>query len=109
MVESVGEHVEGFATGDAVVPTFLGQCSDCVDCRSERSNVCSKYRFAVRPGMPRDETTRFSDGQGSPLHHFLFVSSFSEYTVVDVNNVVKVDPAIPPSSACLLSCCATTG
>jgi hypothetical protein len=44
----VGEQVDEFAAGDAVVPTFLGQCSECVDCRSARSNMCSKYRFAVR-------------------------------------------------------------
>jgi len=108
-VESVGEHVEEFAAGDAVVPTFLEQCSECVDCRSARSNMCSKYPFAVRPGMPRDGTTRFSDGQGRPLHHFLGVSSFTEYTVVDVNHVVKVNPAMPPALACLLSCGASTG
>lgn len=112
VVESVGEHVEEFAAGDAVVPTFLGQCSgsdECVDCRSARSNMCSKYRFAVRPGMPRDGTVRFSDAEGRPLHHFLGVSSFAEYTVVDVNHIVKVDPAMPPPLACLLSCGASTG
>ncbi|KAM0834035.1 hypothetical protein ACQ4PT_063880 [Festuca glaucescens] len=109
VVESVGEHVEGFAAGDSVVPTFLSQCSECTDCKSSRSNVCSKYRFAVRPGMPRDDTTRFRDAGGSPLHHFLGVSSFSEYTVVDVTQVVKVDPALPPPTACLLSCGASTG
>ncbi|MCI20895.1 alcohol dehydrogenase-like 7-like, partial [Trifolium medium] len=32
------------------------------------------------------------------------VSSFSEYTVVDVANVTKIDPDIPPDRACLLSC-----
>ncbi|PUZ42455.1 hypothetical protein GQ55_9G583800 [Panicum hallii var. hallii] len=109
VVESVGEHAGEFAAGDAVVPTFLGQCSECVDCRSPRSNMCSRYRFAVRPGMPRDGATRFSDAQGRPLHHFLGVSSFAEYTVVDVNHVVKVNPAMPPSLACLLSCGASTG
>ncbi|KAG8073784.1 hypothetical protein GUJ93_ZPchr0006g43556 [Zizania palustris] len=109
VVESVGEHVEGFAAGDAVVPTFLGQCSECVDCGSERSNVCSRYKFAVEPGMPRDGTTRFHDSHGAPLHNFLGVSSFCEYTVVDTNQVVRVDPAMPPSAACLLSCGATTG
>ena len=109
VVESVGEHAVEFAAGDAVVPTFLGQCSECVDCRSPRSNMCSRYRFAVRPGMPRDGTTRFSDAQGRPLHHFLGVSSFAEYTVVDVNQVVKVNPVMPPPLACLLSCGASTG
>jgi len=109
VVESVGEHVEGFAAGDTVVPTFLGQCERCASCASEHSNVCDAVPFVIGPGMRRDGTTRFRDARGSPLHDLLAVSSFSEYTVVDVNQVVKVDPAVPPKLACLLSCGAGTG
>jgi S-(hydroxymethyl)glutathione dehydrogenase/alcohol dehydrogenase len=67
-VESVGEHVEGFAAGDTVVPTFLGQCSHCGSCTSEHSNVCDSVPFIIGPGMRRDGTTRFWDAQGSPLY-----------------------------------------
>lgn len=108
-MESVGEHVDGFAVGDAVVPTFLGQCDDCASCKSEHINVCAAVPFIIGPGMRRDGTTRFRDAQGSPLHDFLAVSSFSEYTVVDMNQVVKLNPAVPPKIACLLSCGAGTG
>ncbi|KAG8073788.1 hypothetical protein GUJ93_ZPchr0006g41187 [Zizania palustris] len=58
--------------------------------------------------MRRDGTTRFRDSQRAPLHDFLAVSSFSQYAVVDVNQVVKVDPAVPPKLACLLGCGAGT-
>ncbi|KAM3315855.1 hypothetical protein ACQJBY_034159 [Aegilops geniculata] len=109
VVESVGERVEGFAVGDTVVPTFLGQCDSCDGCASAGSNMCSALPFVVGPGMRRDGTTRFRDSQGEPLHDFLAVSSFSQYTVVDVNQVVKVDPAVPPKLACLLGCGAGTG
>ncbi|CAI9115859.1 OLC1v1016866C1 [Oldenlandia corymbosa var. corymbosa] len=34
---------------------------------------------------------------------------FTEYTVVDVANLTKIDPAIPPNRACLLSCGVSTG
>ncbi|KAE8805515.1 alcohol dehydrogenase-like 7 [Hordeum vulgare] len=37
------------------------------------------------------------------------MSSFSEFTVMDVTQVVKVDLAVPPSTASLVSCSATTG
>lgn len=109
VVESVGENVEGFVAGDTVVPTFLGQCSHCASCTSEHSNVCDSVPFIIGPGMRRDGTTRFWDAQGNPLHDLLAVSSFAEYTVVDVNQVVKLDPAVPPKLACLLSCGAATG
>ena len=83
MVESVGDHVEEVAAGDTVVPVFLPQCGGCADCLSPHSNICSA--LAHRPGlMPRDGTTRFSlAATGEPVHGFLSVSSFAEYTVVD--------------------------
>ncbi|KAJ0975935.1 hypothetical protein J5N97_017900 [Dioscorea zingiberensis] len=110
VVESVGEHVEEFKAGDTVVLVLLSDCYDCVDCNSPRSNICSLFPFQVAPGMPRDPTaSRFSDAMGRPIHHFVNVSSFAEYTVVDVANLVKVDPAMPPEKACLLSCGVSTG
>ncbi|RCV14026.1 hypothetical protein SETIT_2G394300v2 [Setaria italica] len=109
VVESVGEHVEEVAVGDTVVPVFLPQCGECADCLSARSNICSALTY--RPGlMPRDGTTRFSlAATGEPVHSFLSVSSFAEYTVVDVANVVKLGAALPPEMACLLSCGVSTG
>ncbi|WVZ66727.1 hypothetical protein U9M48_015911 [Paspalum notatum var. saurae] len=109
VVESVGHHVQEVAVGDTVVPVFLAQCGGCDDCLSARSNICSAV--AYRPGgMPRDGTTRFSlAATGEPVHSFLSVSSFAEYTVVDVAHVVKLGPLLPPEKACLLSCGVTTG
>ncbi|XP_052162174.1 alcohol dehydrogenase-like 2 isoform X2 [Oryza glaberrima] len=109
VVESVGEHVREVAVGDTVVPVFTAQCSECPDCLSDRSNICSKLPD-VHGFMPRDGTTRFSSAStGEPIRHFLSVSSFVEYTVVDVSHVVKLDANFPPAMACLLSCGISTG
>ncbi|KAL0368847.1 UNVERIFIED_CONTAM: Alcohol dehydrogenase-like 1 [Sesamum calycinum] len=59
--------------------------------------------------MPRDSTTRFLDVNGTPIHHFFFVSSFSQYTVVDITHVVKIHRDFPIDKACLLGCGVTTG
>ncbi|XP_057974342.1 alcohol dehydrogenase-like 7 [Malania oleifera] len=109
VVESVGEKVEEVEEGDVVIPTFLAECRECEDCVSEKSNLCSKLPFKVSPWMAREESSRFRDMNGEVLYHFLFVSSFSEYTVVDIANVTKIHPAIPPNMACLLSCGVSTG
>ncbi|KAL5557772.1 hypothetical protein UlMin_033983 [Ulmus minor] len=109
IVESVGEDVEEVSEGDTVIPTFMADCGECEDCNSKESNLCSKLPFKVSPYMPRHETSRFTDLNGETLYHFLFVSSFSEYTVVDIAHVTKVDPLVPPNRACLLSCGVSTG
>lgn len=109
VVESVGKDVYEVKEGDTVIPIFMADCGECTDCLSEKSNLCSKLPFKLASGMPRCGTSRFTDLNGEVLHHLLSVSSFSEYTVVDIANILKVDPAIPPNRACLLSCGVATG
>ncbi|PON90418.1 Alcohol dehydrogenase superfamily, zinc-type [Trema orientale] len=104
-----GEGVNEVSEGDTVVPTFLPDCGECIDCKSKKSNLCSKLPFKLSPWMPRYETTRFTDLNGNPLYHFLSVSSFSEYTVVDIAHLTKVDPVAAPNRACLLGCEVSTG
>ncbi|KAH7523439.1 hypothetical protein FEM48_Zijuj06G0011000 [Ziziphus jujuba var. spinosa] len=108
-VRIIWEDVDEVSEGDVVIPTFMSVCGECADCISKKSNLCSKYPFKICPWMPRYETSRFTDLKGQVLYHFIFVSSFSEYTVVDVCNVTKIDPAVPPNRACLLSCGISTG
>ncbi|KAK9755157.1 hypothetical protein RND81_01G005800 [Saponaria officinalis] len=109
IVESIGEDVNEFEVGDFVVPVFLANCGDCIDCKSKKSNLCSNMPFRMSPYMPRDDTSRFTDANGEVLYHAMDVSSFSEYTVVDVGHLAKIDPDIPPNRACLLSCGISTG
>ena len=109
VVESVGEDVTEVAKGDMVVPIFIAECGECIDCKSSKSNLCSKFPFKLSPWMPRHATSRFVDLKGEIIHHFLSVSSFSEYTVVDIAHLIKIDPAIPPNRACLISCGISAG
>ncbi|KAL4575423.1 hypothetical protein LXL04_022266 [Taraxacum kok-saghyz] len=109
IVESVGEGVHEVVEGDTVIPIFLPDCGECTDCLSDKSNICSKFPLRPSFGMQRDDTSRFTDINGETLNHFLFVSSFSEYTVVDIAHVTKINPTIPPNRACLLGCGISTG
>jgi S-(hydroxymethyl)glutathione dehydrogenase/alcohol dehydrogenase len=109
VVESVGEDVSEVAEGDTVIPTFLADCSECEDCKSKKSNLCTQFPFSVSPWIQGDESSRFTDLNGDVLYHLLYVSSFSEYTVVHIANLVKVDPAVPLNRACLFSCGISTG
>ncbi|KAL5076305.1 hypothetical protein RYX36_015289 [Vicia faba] len=104
VVESVGKDVTEVTKGDVVIPIFLPDCGECIDCKSTKSNLCTNFPFEVSPWMPRHGTSRFTDSNGETIHHFMNVSSFSEYTVVDIANVTKIDREVPPERACLLSC-----
>ncbi|KAL2895611.1 Alcohol dehydrogenase-like 7 [Bienertia sinuspersici] len=108
IVESIGENVDDFDEGDFVMPVFLANCGDCKDCKSKKSNLCSTFPFKLSHLMPRDDTSRFTGSNGEMLYHCLHVSSFTEYTVVDIAHVTKVDPQIQPNRACLLSCGVST-
>ncbi|KAM3305331.1 hypothetical protein P3S67_012197 [Capsicum chacoense] len=109
VVESVGENVEEVKEGDIVIPVFQTNCGECRDCKCPKGNICSKFPEVFFCGMPRDGSSRFKEKNGEKLHHTLSVSSFSEYTVVDVTHVVKMSPDFPIDKASLLSCGVSTG
>ncbi|KAB1201719.1 Alcohol dehydrogenase-like 7 [Morella rubra] len=80
VVEDVGKDVHEVTEGDTVIPTFVSDCGECEDCSQKRATFVRNY-----------------------------LSNFSEYTVVDVAHVTKIDSSIPPNRACLLSCAVSIG
>ncbi|XP_047320423.1 alcohol dehydrogenase-like 2 [Impatiens glandulifera] len=109
VVESVGENIMEVRKGDMVLPVFQSECGECKDCKSTKSNLCTGLLSQNYIGMPRGGDSRFRDTNGETIHNFLHVSSFTEYTVVDVANVVKINEDITPDKACLFGCGISTG
>ncbi|XP_056171043.1 CYP enzymes assisting alcohol dehydrogenase-like [Syzygium oleosum] len=107
IVESVGEEVEELKEGDVVIPAYIGECRECENCNSERTNLCLRYPLSLN-GMLPDGTSRMSI-RGQTLYHLLSCSTWSEYTVSDANYVVKVDPGVALPHASFLSCGFSTG
>ncbi|XP_010477503.1 PREDICTED: alcohol dehydrogenase-like 2 [Camelina sativa] len=110
VVESIGENVDGFKEGDVVLPVFHPQCEECKDCKSPKSNWCKSFTNDFLSNTRRyGMSSRFKDSSGEDIYHFFFVSSFTEYTVVDIAHLVKISPEIPVHKAALLGCCVSTG
>uniref|UniRef100_A0A8C6XCS0 Alcohol dehydrogenase 6 n=1 Tax=Naja naja TaxID=35670 RepID=A0A8C6XCS0_NAJNA len=105
VVESVGEGITSMKPGDQVMPLFLPQCGKCSTCLHPRGNLCKKDQAS---GLMEDGTSRFTH-KGKPLHNFVGTSTFTEYTVVHEDSVVKIDAAAPPEKVCLISCGFSTG
>ncbi|XP_009627766.1 8-hydroxygeraniol oxidoreductase-like [Nicotiana tomentosiformis] len=107
VIESVGEKVKILKEGDIVIPHFLGECGDCPNCKSKKSNLCHKYPLNFS-GLLLDGTSRMSI-KGQRIYHHVSCSTLSEYLVLDQNYVIKIDPRLPIEHAAFLCCAFTTG
>ncbi|XP_075005690.1 alcohol dehydrogenase 1 [Calonectris borealis] len=108
IVESVGEGVTSVKPGDKVIPLCLPQCGECSFCLNPESNYCLKSHVSEPQNLLPDKTSRFTC-KGKRIHHFLWVSTFAEYTVIPEYAVAKIDAAAPLDKVCLLGCGFPTG
>ncbi|XP_019183782.1 PREDICTED: alcohol dehydrogenase-like 1 [Ipomoea nil] len=106
-IESVGENVRDLKEGDLVITVYLGECKECLNCKSGKSNLCLKYPWS-KSGLMPDGTSRISI-RGQRLYHTFSCATWSEYVVSDANYVAKIDPRLPLPHASFLSCGFTTG
>uniref|UniRef100_A0A8D0H5F8 alcohol dehydrogenase n=1 Tax=Sphenodon punctatus TaxID=8508 RepID=A0A8D0H5F8_SPHPU len=108
VVESIGDGVTSVKPGDKVIPLFMPQFGECKVCHHPKGNLCISNEIAQATGLMLDGTTRFTC-KGKPIHHFASTATFSEYTVVHENSVVKIDAAAPAEKVCLIGCGFSTG
>lgn len=106
MIESVGEQVRDLKVGDIVMLLYVGECRKCSNCVSGKTNFCSQYPVTVGP---EDDGTSRMSAKGQRIYRMFTSSTWSEYAVIESNYVVKVDPRMSLSHACLLTCGFTTG
>ena len=100
IVDAVGDAVESVAPGDFVVVHTLRSCGWCRHCVAGRPTSC----LHVGPSA----ASPFTAGEHI-LHQFAGTSAFVEHTIVRREQVVRVDPRIPPTAASLLSCAVLHG
>ena len=108
VVQEVGPGVTSLQPGDHVVPLYIPECGDCVDCNSGKTNLCSVLDETYFAGQMPDHTSRFH-WRGQDLRHFMGTSTFSQYTVVPEIALAKVRPDAPLDRVCLFGCGIPTG
>ena len=106
-VIDVGPEVSGLKEGDHVVSSFIYMCGECRFCVAGRPVLCIEQGRAITT-LP-DGTVRTRDARGNPLNIFSGCGVMAEYATLHVDNLVKIDPAIPLDRAALVGCAVTTG
>jgi S-(hydroxymethyl)glutathione dehydrogenase / alcohol dehydrogenase len=108
VVVEAGPGVEHLEAGDHVVLALVPSCGVCRPCREGRRNFCRLAGRMSETGTLADGTSRVSVN-GTQLHHFNGVSSFSEYVVVPVSTAVRIRRDIDLEVAALCGCAVITG
>ena len=107
-VEQVGAGVKTVQAGDHVVLSWVPYCGSCFYCGRGDFHLCETALMGAYAGGMTDGSTRFSL-QGAAIHHFIGVSSFSEYTVVAEHAAIPIRKDVPLDAACLVGCGVMTG
>lgn len=107
VVRVVGPHTPGWTEGDRVVVTFLPGCGRCRFCAAGMQNLCDQGADILMGCRP-DGTFRMSL-DGAPVAQMSGVSSFSEFSTVSADSVVRCPDDVPLERACLTGCGVGTG
>ncbi|MTH78299.1 S-(hydroxymethyl)glutathione dehydrogenase/class III alcohol dehydrogenase [Paracoccus aestuariivivens] len=109
VVVEVGPGVTSVKVGDHVIPLYTPECRQCASCLSGKTNLCTAIRATQGQGLMPDGTSRFSMLDGTPIHHYMGCSTFSNYTVLPEIAVAKVRGDAPFDKICYIGCGVTTG
>lgn len=100
VVEEVGPGVTGSSVGDHVVLSTLATCGQCAACVSGRPTMC-------RDSFGKTATP--FEYEGSPVHNYATLSTFSEQIVVKAGQAIPIPKEVPLTTACLIGCAVLTG
>jgi S-(hydroxymethyl)glutathione dehydrogenase/alcohol dehydrogenase len=107
-VIAVGEGVTRVAVGDAVMLLALPSCGKCRYCVDGRSYLCDK-NLDVLTGARADGSFAFTTSDGVSLGSYGQLGTFSEYTLVQEERVLRYERDIPGAVAAVTSCGVVTG
>ncbi|XP_044284684.1 alcohol dehydrogenase 1-like [Varanus komodoensis] len=109
IVESIGPGVTCVKPGDKVIPLCIPQCGECSCCLSPKTNCCLKSTlYEPLQNLMPDKTSRFTC-KGKQIYHFLWTSTFSEFTVIPEAAIARIDSDAPLDKVCLFGCGFSTG
>jgi S-(hydroxymethyl)glutathione dehydrogenase / alcohol dehydrogenase len=100
-VDTAGEGVTAFKSGDPVLVTLLRYCGKCYFCQTGMPHLC-EFRW------PMGET-HLTNKKGVKLSPSGRIGGFAEYVVVHESQLIKVPANMPLDRAALVACGVITG
>ncbi len=107
VVDSIGPGVTELEPGDHVVLTPAPPCGRCYYCQRNEHSLCVNT-MNIMTNSFQDGTTGLSHN-GERVMRGVGVAALAEYVVTPVNGAIKVDPALPLETACVIGCAVQTG
>ncbi len=108
IVDSAGEDVTGFQSGDHVAASFIPSCGRCQYCASGRQYLCDLGAHTLVGPMIADHTWRHHLGD-LDLNRMCQLGTFSQYIVVHEASLIRIEPWYDLRAAALISCGISTG
>jgi NDMA-dependent alcohol dehydrogenase len=108
VVLEIGDGVTRFAPGDHVSASFVPSCGRCRYCSRGQQALCDQGMYSFGKVMPTDFTSRHHLGD-QELNLMVNLGTFSEFSAVSENGIVKVDADLPFEAVALVSCGVATG
>ena len=115
IVEEVGEGVTYVKPGDHVIVCMIATgCGKCRQCLKGRPNMCEVYGVRSTSKVPGEFLLagkgKLYNKDGIQLtQHSAFFAGFSEYTIVNEHNLVKMDDDVPFELGAVISCAVISG
>lgn len=103
IVREVGAKVTSVKVGDHAIPVAIGECGQCGNCRSGKTNLCEVFlgEIATQP-------TPFSLN-GQRVSAYSGVGSLAQFVVMNERNVAPIRKDVPFHLACTIGCSVATG
>jgi S-(hydroxymethyl)glutathione dehydrogenase/alcohol dehydrogenase len=108
VVEKIGPGVSRVQPGDHVVLLWVPVCGECYYCRRGETVLCV-LKDKTRSGRMMDDTYRMTNTKSQRIGKMGGVGSFSEYNVVNEENLLVIDRDIPFDVAAIAGCALITG
>lgn len=107
IIEDVGPGVTRVQAGDHVVCSFIPNCGTCRWCATGQQAICDMGATILEGYLP-GEHFPFSGPKGR-YGAMCMLGTFSQYSVIHQNSVVKVADDLPLDKAVLVGCGVPTG